>query len=234
MFINIFSKNKNSNNNYNNDNNFMSDYTIENDKENEIINNLKQKIFESDSNTKLNKSSDEKISNVSQISKIKLLLQNNNTNKLTRKSEGNFTIKNKLNIIKDQINHSNSINTCNKLEKKFTYKLQGNNLIKKNYSKLSNDELSSKKSSLFKKTKTMAKSPDVKLKKNFVHSTKTKVSIDALSERIIRKKKINNLEKKRRESKIKRKNPKKHFKTLIVDKNINIHNIENKIFNQEG
>ena len=47
MFINIFSKNKNSNNNQNNNDNFMSDFSIKNNK-NEIINNLKQKILEAD------------------------------------------------------------------------------------------------------------------------------------------------------------------------------------------
>ena len=105
MFINIFSKNKNSNNNQNNNDNFMSDFAIKNNK-NEIINNLKQKILEADSNTKLNKSSEEKNINESQISKIKVLLQNNNNmNKLARKkSEENFTFKNKLNLVKDQKN----------------------------------------------------------------------------------------------------------------------------------
>ena len=235
MFINIFSKNKNSKNNYNNDN-FMSDYTIENNKENEIINNLKQKLFESDSNTKLNKSSDEKISNLSQISKIKLLLQNNNINKLTRKSEGNFTIKNKLNIIKDQINHSKSINTCNKLEKKFTYKLQGNNLIKKNYSKLSNDSKKSTFTNNINKTNTMSKSNNIMLNKRLSKNSNNKDLLDeCFSERIILKKNsIIEFEKIIDKNRIERKNFKQIYKSLILDKVKNKHKIENNIFKQKG
>ena len=234
MFIKIFTKKKS--NLFSDTGKYNNDFKLDNNSENEILNNLKKKIFDADTMNKLNKSTEEQNPNFSPIPKIKLSLENNNNNiiqKKSRKSIVNFNIKNKLNQIKDQITHSKSI-TSNKLEKKFTYKLQGNNLIKKNYSKLSNEDLISKKSSHFKKTKTMAKSPDVKLKKNFINNIKTKVSFDALSDRIIMKKRKNNSEKKRRESKIKRKNSKKHFKTLIVDKNNNFHNIENKIFNQEG
>ena len=232
MFINIFSKNKNTN--HNNNENFMSDFRIVNNKENEIINNLKQKIFEADSNTKLNKSSDEKISH---ISKIKLLLQNNNINKKTRKSEGNFTIKNKLNIIKEQINHSNSINSCNKLEKKFTYKLQGNNLIKKNYSKFSNESKKSNLTNNIHKTKSLSK-PNFILNKNLSNNSKNNDTKDqnCFSERIIVKKNsILEFEKIINENRIDRANFFKNFnKTLIFDKKNNIHKIEKNIFNEKG
>ena len=224
MFINIFSKNKNSNNNQNNNDNFMSDFAIKNNK-NEIINNLKQKILEADSNTKLNKSSKEKNINDSQISKIKLLLQNNNNmNKLARKkSEENFTFKNKLNLVKDQINHSNSINTSYKFEKKFTYKLHGNNLVKsysKSYSKkISNDS----KKSQFHKTKSWLlnnlKNNDLLNENNFF-------------ERNL--KKNNSIENIIDKNRIDRKNYDQFYKTLSINNIDKIVKIENKYFNQKS
>ena len=234
MFIKIFTKNKSSNNLFNNTDKY-NDYRLENNSENEILNNLKKKIFDADTLNKL--STEEENPNISQISKIKLSLENNNNimKRFSRKSIVNFNIKNKLNLIKDQIAHSKSINT-NKIEKKFTYKLKGNDLIKKNYSKLSNDELSSKKSNAFIRTKTTVKSPNIKLKKHF-HSSKNKILFDesALSERVAMKRnKINDFENKKIENKESRKSLKNYYKTLIVDKNNNFHNIENKIFNQEG
>jgi hypothetical protein len=83
-----------------------------------------------------------------------------------------------LNLIKDQITHSKSINS-NKFEKKFTYKLKGNNLVKKNYSKFSNDDLSPKKS--IKITKTMTKSPIIRLKKILLIIQKIKFHLMTVS-----------------------------------------------------
>ena len=239
MFIKIFTNKKSSNNLFNNPDKY-NDYRLDNSSENEILNNLKKKIYEADSMNKLSKSTEDD-QNTSQISKIKLSLQNNNNNNLkrfSRKSIVNFNIKNKLNLIKDQINHSKSI-TANKLEKKFTYKLKGNNLVKKKYSKLSSDDVNSKKSNNIQKTKTMAK---MNIKNILTHNSKNKIITfeeNSLSDRILMKKRQKGLmakfEKKNKENaSARKKSSKKIYKTLIIDKKNNIHNIENKIFNQEG
>ena len=239
MFIKIFTNKKSSNNLFNNPDKY-NDYRLDNSSENEILNNLKKKIYEADSMNKLSKSTEDD-QNTSQISKIKLSLQNNNNNNLkrfSRKSIVNFNIKNKLNLIKDQINHSKSI-TANKLEKKFTYKLKGNNLVKKKYSKLSGDDVNSKKSNNIQKTKTMAK---MNIKNILTHNSKNKIITfeeNSLSDRILMKKRQKGLmakfEKKNKENaSARKKSSKKIYKTLIIDKKNNIHNIENKIFNQEG
>ena len=70
MFIKIFTKKKS--NLFSDTGKYNNDFKLDNNSENEILNNLKKKIFDADTMNKLNKSTEEQNPNFSPISKIKL------------------------------------------------------------------------------------------------------------------------------------------------------------------